>query len=76
MPDATVVAKVVAHIAPDMNKLPAERDKIRDDIKSQKGRDRNQLFEAGLREQLVQQGKIKIHNDVIQRIVANYRTAG
>jgi len=76
MPDATVVAKVVAHIAPDMTKLAAERDKIRDDIKSQKGRDRNQLFEAGLREQLVQQGKIKIHNDVIQRIVANYRTAG
>jgi peptidyl-prolyl cis-trans isomerase D len=76
MPDATVVAKVVAHVPADMSKLPEQRVQIRDDIKQQKGRDRNSLFEAGLRDQLIKSGKIKIHEDVVQRIVANYRTAG
>jgi peptidyl-prolyl cis-trans isomerase D len=76
MPEATLVAKVVAHVPADMSKLPEQRVQIRDDIKSQKGRDRNSLFEAGLRDQLIKQGKIKIHQDAIQRIIANYRTAG
>jgi hypothetical protein len=67
---------VVAHVPADMSKLPEQRVQIRDDIKSQKGRDRNSLFEAGLRDQLIKQGKIKIHQDAIQRIIANYRTAG
>lgn len=76
MPSETVVAKVVSHVPADMSKLPEQRVQIRDDIKSQKGRDRNSLFEAGLRDQLIKSGKIKIHEDVIQRIIANYRTNG
>ena len=76
MPDATIVAKVVAHVPADMSKLPEQRDKIRDDIKADKGRDRNALFEAGLRDLLIKQGKIKMHQDVLQRIVAGYRNAG
>ena len=39
-----------------------------------KGRDRNSLFEAGLRDRLIKEGKIKIHQDAVQRIIANYRT--
>jgi peptidyl-prolyl cis-trans isomerase D len=74
-PDATVVAKVIAHIAPDMSKLPAERAGIRDDLKSQKARDRNSLFEAGIRDQLAREGKVKIYQDVVQRLVSNYRTS-
>lgn len=76
MPDATVVAKVVSHIPADMSKLAEQRVQIRDDIKQQKAKDRNSLFEAGLRDQLIKQGKIKVHEDVVQRIVANYRNAG
>jgi peptidyl-prolyl cis-trans isomerase D len=74
LPDATVVAKVVEHIDPDPAKLAAERDKIRDDIKSEKAKQRDQLFEAGLKERLIQEGKIKIHQDVINRIIAGYRS--
>ncbi len=74
-PDSTVVAKVVAHIAPDMSKLAADRTSIRDDLKSQKARDRNSLFEAGIRDQLAREGKVKIYQDVVQRLVANYRTS-
>jgi peptidyl-prolyl cis-trans isomerase D len=74
-PDATIVAKVAAKSPADMAKLGEERAKIRDEIKSQKGRDRGMLFEAGLREALMREGKIKIHQDVINRLLASYRGA-
>jgi peptidyl-prolyl cis-trans isomerase D len=70
--DATLIGKVVSHVPPDMSKLAEQRNAIRDDIKSQKARDRNTLFEAGLREALVKQGKIKYHEDVIKRLIASY----
>jgi peptidyl-prolyl cis-trans isomerase D len=69
----TFVAKVLSHAQPDMSKLPEQRVQIRDEIKGQKGRDRNTLFDAGLKDTLVKQGKIKYHNDVISRLLANYR---
>ncbi|HXS96352.1 MAG TPA: peptidylprolyl isomerase [Candidatus Limnocylindrales bacterium] len=76
LPDSNVVAQVVSKTPADMSKLDEQRASIRDEIKSQKARDRNQLFEVGLRDRLIAEGKIKIHEDVIQRIIANYRTAG
>jgi peptidyl-prolyl cis-trans isomerase D len=72
-PDGTVVAKVIAHVDPDLSKLPEQRVALRDQIKSEKARDRNSLFETGLRDALVKQGKIKIHQDVINRLLASYR---
>ncbi len=71
--DGTIVAKVLAHVPPDMSKLPEQRLAIRDELKSKKGRERNQLFEAGLREMLIKQGKVKYHKDVIERLLASYR---
>jgi hypothetical protein len=70
--DGTVIGKVVSHIEPDMSKLPEQRAAIRDDLKSKKGRDRNTLFQEGLRESLVKQGKIKYHQDVIKRLISGY----
>jgi peptidyl-prolyl cis-trans isomerase D len=74
MPDATVVVKVVEHVDADMSKLPAERATIRDQIKSQKAQQRDRLFEAGLKERLIKEGKIKIHQDVINRLITGYRS--
>ncbi|HEX8984557.1 MAG TPA: peptidylprolyl isomerase, partial [Bryobacteraceae bacterium] len=71
--DGSTVVQVLGHIAPDMSQLEAQRAGIRDQIKGQKARDRNSLFEAGLKEQLVKEGKVKIHQDVINRLVGNYR---
>jgi peptidyl-prolyl cis-trans isomerase D len=76
MPGDTVVAKVISHSPADMSKLPEQRAQIRDEIKNQKSRDRNSLFEAGLRDQLIKQGKIKINQEILQRIITNYRTNG
>ncbi len=74
-PDGTVVAKVLQHLPPDMSKFAAERNTIRDQIKSDKARDRGTLFEAGLRDALTKQGKIKIRQQAIQNLVAQYRTS-
>jgi peptidyl-prolyl cis-trans isomerase D len=74
-PDGSnVVAKVVQHLPPDMAALNAERPTIRDEIKMQRSRDRSALFESGLKEALVKQGKIKVHQDVINRLIASYRS--
>ncbi len=74
-PDATLVAKVVSHTEPDMVKLAEQRNTIRDELKSQKAREMDGLFEAGLRETLMRQGKIKIHSDVLKRMITSYTGA-
>jgi peptidyl-prolyl cis-trans isomerase D len=73
MPDATVVCKVIEHQTADMTKFAAERPTIRDEIKRKKADDRRQLFDAGLREELIREGKIKLHQDVINKLIAQYR---
>jgi peptidyl-prolyl cis-trans isomerase D len=76
VPDgATIVAKVISHTGADMSQLAAQRSTIRDEIKSQRARERNMLFETGVKDMLIKQGKIKIHQEVINRLLANYRTS-
>ena len=71
--DATVVAKVAGHAPADLSKLAEQRVSVRDELKSQKARERSALFEAGLRDTLVKQGKIKYHKDALDRLLAAYR---
>jgi peptidyl-prolyl cis-trans isomerase D len=73
VPDGKVVVKVLSHVAADMSQFATQRSLLRDELKSKKARERDQLFEAGLREQLIKEGKVKIHEDVVNRLVANYR---
>jgi len=73
MPDGKVVVKVLAHVPPDMSLLGAQKPGLRDELKSKKARERDEVFAAGLRERLVKEGKVKIHEDVVNRLVANYR---
>jgi peptidyl-prolyl cis-trans isomerase D len=72
---ATIVAKVAGHVDADMSQLAAQRSTIRDEIKRQRAGDRNMLFEAGVKDALTKAGKIKIHQDVINRLLASYRTS-
>ena len=76
LPDGDVVAQVVSHTPADMSKLPDQRASIRDEIKNRKDSDREQLFEAGVRDRLIKEGKIKVHQDVILRLISNYQTHG
>ena len=65
-----VVGKITARIQPNMADLPSQTAAIRDDIKHTKARERDALFEDGIREQLIKEGKIKIHPDVLKRLTA------
>jgi peptidyl-prolyl cis-trans isomerase D len=72
-PTGTVVGKVVAHVAPDKSKFEDQRVALRDQIKTDKARDRNSLFEAGLRDDLTKRGVIKLHRNVLETLIAQYR---
>ncbi|MBV9742343.1 MAG: peptidylprolyl isomerase, partial [Acidobacteriia bacterium] len=73
MPTTTFIAKVLAHVPPDMSKFAEQRASIRDQIKSERARDRNSIFEAGLREDMIKRGVIKIHQNVLNNLIAQYR---
>src|ERR1035438_6260326 len=50
VPDGgTIVAKVISHGAADLSQLAAQRNIIRDEIKSERARERNTLFESGVK---------------------------
>jgi hypothetical protein len=72
-PNGTIVGKVLQHVPPDMSKLAEQRSTIRDQIKGEKARDRGSLFEAGLRDDLTRRGVIKIHQNVLNSLIAQYR---
>lgn len=69
----SVIAKVVSRTEPNLAELGAQRDAIREEIRARKTKERVELFEDGLREHLIKQGKIKINQDVLKNLLANYR---
>jgi peptidyl-prolyl cis-trans isomerase D len=69
-----VIAKVVSKSAADLSGLASQSAALRDEIKSKRARERNMMFEEGVRQKLTQEGKIKIHQDVIDRVVSAYRS--
>lgn len=71
--DLRFVCKVVSRTPPDPAKLAAEREMLSAQIKQNKANERYMLFADGLRAELVRQGKIKIHQKVVDRIVTTYR---
>jgi peptidyl-prolyl cis-trans isomerase D len=76
VPDGgTIVARVISHGGADLSQMAAQRSTVRDEIKSQRARERNTLFENGVKEMLIKEGKIKIHQDVINRLIGNYRSS-
>jgi peptidyl-prolyl cis-trans isomerase D len=74
IPDAKVVARVTGKTEADLSGLAAERDNLREEIKGRKARERNALFEDGVRQRLTEDGEIRIYQDAISRLSANYRT--
>jgi peptidyl-prolyl cis-trans isomerase D len=74
MPDATVVAKVAQHAEADMSKLPEERGRIVESLKGDRARERNTIFEIGLVERLTKDGVVKLHPDVVTRIIGSFHT--
>ena len=70
----TVVAKVVERQEPDMSKLAQERDAIVLSLKGKKTAERQILMRDSILSTLIQQKKVKMHRDVINRLIARYRS--
>jgi len=73
IPQGRVVAKVLEKLPADMSQLPAQRAGLETQLRFQKAKERRDLFEAGLREQLIREGKLKIHKKVVDQLAASYR---
>ncbi|HYL35459.1 MAG TPA: peptidyl-prolyl cis-trans isomerase [Bryobacteraceae bacterium] len=71
----TIFGKVLARQPPDMSKLAEQRDSIVTQIKAQKAQGRQSLLQDSVVTSLIQQGKIKKHQDVINRLIARYRSS-
>ncbi len=75
LPDGIMIGKVVEILPADPAKFAEQRASIRDEIKSQKARDRNLLFEAGVRDILTKEGKLKFNQNVVNQLLQQYRTS-
>ncbi|HLK22957.1 MAG TPA: peptidylprolyl isomerase [Bryobacteraceae bacterium] len=70
----TVIVKIVDRTTPDMSKMGAERDTIVMQLKRKKSNERAELLRDSVVNYLSQKGKVKIHQDVLEKIQARYRS--
>jgi hypothetical protein len=70
----TIVGKVVDRQGADMNKFAAEREQIVLQLKSKKAADRQSLLQDSVLSDLIQRGKVKKHQQVIDRLIGQYRS--
>jgi peptidyl-prolyl cis-trans isomerase D len=73
VPQGRVIAKVLEKVPADMSLLPAQRATLARELRGKKARERNELFAEGVREQLIKEGKLKIHKKVVDQLAASYR---
>jgi peptidyl-prolyl cis-trans isomerase D len=69
----TIVGKVADRQDADMSKYAQERDTIIEQLKGKKKTDRLGLLQDSILADLIQRGKVKKHQAVIDRLVAQYR---
>jgi peptidyl-prolyl cis-trans isomerase D len=72
-PGQIVVAKLLAKTPVDMSQLSSQREAIVLQLKQQKARERQEFFYDSVLTQLIREGKVKKHNQTIQRLVSSYR---
>jgi len=72
VPNGRLVGKVLEKIPADMTGLAAQAATIRNELRNRKENARNALFDEGVKEALQKEGKIKIHQDVLNRLLASY----
>jgi peptidyl-prolyl cis-trans isomerase D len=67
-----VVAKVTKRIEPDLSQLPAQRAQLLTKVREKKIVARGSIFEDGLVVELLREGKIKIYENGVQRVVSSF----
>ncbi len=71
--DQRFICKLESKTAVDMSQLPARRESLVASIKSKKARPREDFFEDGLLAALLNEGKVKKHQEVISRLIASFQ---
>jgi peptidyl-prolyl cis-trans isomerase D len=72
IPNGMGVIQVLQHIPADMAGLAQQRDQLKQEIDSRQRRERVQLFDEGIREELTRRGKIKVNGPAITRLISSY----
>ena len=70
----TVVAKIAERQEPDMSKLEQERAALVLALRGKKTAERQVMLRDSILSTLIKQGKVKMHRDVINRLIARYRS--
>ena len=70
----TIVGKVVERQNADMSKFSQARDQIVLQLKAKKAQDRGNLLQDSILTQLMRSGKVKKHQDVINRLINQYKS--
>jgi peptidyl-prolyl cis-trans isomerase D len=70
----TVLVKIVDRETADLSKMGQERETIVMQLKRKKSQERADLLRDSVVSFLSQKGKVKIHQDVLERLQARYRT--
>lgn len=71
----SVIGKVIGRQEPDMSKLPEQRASIASQLKSRNAQIVAPLLQDSVMTRLIQEGKIKKHQDVINKLIARYRAS-
>ncbi len=74
MMEQLVIVRVNSKVEADLGRLAAEREAMVGALKGRKSQERKDLFEEGLVNRLVDQGKIKINTDAIKKLQSSYRS--
>lgn len=70
----TVLVKIVEKTTADISKIDQERELIVTQLKKRKSAERADLLRDSVVNYLSQKGKIKIHQDVLERLKSRYRS--
>jgi hypothetical protein len=70
----TIVGTIAGHQDADMSKFAQERDSIVLQLKGKKLVDREGLMRDSILTDLIERGKVKKHQPVIDRLITQYRS--
>ena len=71
--DGKAVVKVLWHTPADLAQFATQEASMRDELKSKVTRERLALFEEGVRKQLEKEGKVKVQQDALNRLLQGMR---
>jgi len=74
-PEGMVVVKVISKTPADESQFAAQRDKIVETLKQRRAQEQSALFVDSVVTRLTNEGKLKFHTDVMQKIMERHKAA-